>query len=269
MIQLKYKLITKVDPNQYRLIYHSQPKDPVDEKNFEIQNRFNSIIEEIRKVDIAPQKRGFFRFQYYMTTTSNISVSDLEVASIIASSNKLQIDISYYLEEIASLEFRVYTSVGSGNSPSVSFLQTRPKGSREFTSIVNEGFGINQLVYMLAKILYQGNKLVMIEEPEVHLHPEIIRNFIRNLCKILSEYKGKKQIIITTHSENVVSALLGAVKQKIITPEDIKAYLVKENGETRFIKQEVNQEGRIEGGLANFAIAQLEDIKILLDIHDE
>lgn len=40
---------------------------------------------------------------------------------------------------------------------------------------------------MLAKILYKGNRLVMIEEPEIHLHPQMIRNFIRNLCQILRE----------------------------------------------------------------------------------
>lgn len=86
--------------------------DPVDESNFQIQSKFNSIPQELRITDIAPQKRGFFDYQYSTTTLSNIPVTDQEVASMIISHNKLQIDISYYLEEIASMEFRVYTSVG-------------------------------------------------------------------------------------------------------------------------------------------------------------
>ncbi|MEN3015373.1 MAG: AAA family ATPase [bacterium] len=269
----KLKEYISVDGKKYLFTWNGFwveiSSDPADETNLEIQRKFNSIPEELRRTDIAPQRRGFFNFQYPITTHSNIPVTDQEVASIIASDNNLQIDISYYLEEISSTEFRVYIPVKHTSSPSVCLLQTRYKGSREFTSIVNEGFGINQIVYTLAKVLYHHNTLVMIEEPEIHLHPQMIRNFIRTLCQILTENRGKKQIMMITHSENIVFSVLAAVKQKIIKPEDITAYLViKENKETKFIRQRINEHGQIEGGLINFTSAQLEDIRIFLDMHE-
>jgi predicted ATPase len=117
----------------------------------------------------------------------------------------------------------------------------------------------------LAKLLRSDVWTLLIEEPEVHLHPTALRNFARQLCMISRE--EKKQIILTTHSELFVSSLLAAVAEGKLSPEDIRCYLCqKEKRNTLFKPQRVHQNGQIEGGLTTFIEAELEDLQKLLGI---
>jgi predicted ATPase len=104
---------------------------------------------------------------------------------------------------------------------------------------------------------------ILIEEPEVHMHPTVIRNFAKALCSCIKE--ERKQVICTTHSEQFLVALLAAVADGILKPDDIQCYLVtKDRKSTDFKKQEVNKGGQIEGGLRSFMEAQVEDLRRFL-----
>lgn len=56
------------------------------------------------------------------------------------------------------------------------------------------GTGIHQLVLLCSTLVIHENSLVCIEEPEIHLHPELQRKFINFLNKTKNVY------FITTHS---------------------------------------------------------------------
>lgn len=56
------------------------------------------------------------------------------------------------------------------------------------------GTGIHQLVILCSTLVIHENSIVCIEEPEIHLHPELQRKFIKFLGKTKNTY------FITTHS---------------------------------------------------------------------
>jgi predicted ATPase len=145
------------------------------------------------------------------------------------------------------------------------FFQTTEKKSRTPGLLVNDGFGVNQVIYLLAKLLRSDVRTLLVEEPEVHLHPTAVRNFARQLCTIVRE--EKKQLIMTTHSELFVSSLLATVADGKLSPEEIHCYLcLKERRNTVFKTQKVQENGQIEGGLTTFIEAELEDLQKLLGI---
>ncbi len=225
----------------------------------ELSIKLNSIPESLRKIDIVPHKRGFFKPFYTPISTSRLPVTEDEVASIIINDPNLSPRISVDLEKILGRDFRLYTPPGT----STTYFQTTDKKSRVPGYLVNDGFGVNQIVYMLAKIHRQSVKTILIEEPEVHLHPTVIRSLVKVLCEIINE--EDKQIIVTTHSEVFVSSLLSAVARKIISVENLMCYLaVKENKTTIFKPQEVQKNGQIKGGLSSFVEGELEELKTLL-----
>ncbi|MEO0152048.1 MAG: AAA family ATPase [candidate division WOR-3 bacterium] len=239
------------------------PKQPTAENQSiatDIAKEINKIPEYLKKVDIAPHKRGFFKPFYTPTTITQNPISDDEVATIIINDPYLASKISVDLEIITNREFRIYIPPGT----SIAYFQTSDKNARVPTYITNDGFGVNQIVYLLAKIHRQDIKTILIEEPEIHLHPSIIRALVKTLCSIVSE--EKKQIILTTHSEVFISSVLASVRRKDIFPEQVKCYLAKkEKKSTKLEEQKINEKGQIEGGLSSFLEGELEDLKVFFE----
>jgi len=238
-----------------------QPTADTQQKASELTIQLNRIPETLKKIDIAPHKRGFFKPSYTPQPVSSLPTTEGEVASIIINDPNLSPRISVDMEKILERDFRLYTPPGTATV----YFQTTDKRSRVPGYLVNDGFGINQIVYILAKIHRPDIKTILIEEPEVHLHPKMIRSMVRVLCDIIKD-EGK-QIILTTHSEVFVSALLATIAEKITSLKDIQCYLaLKENKATIFKPQRVQENGQIEGGLSSFMEGELEDLKIILGL---
>jgi predicted ATPase len=164
--------------------------------------------------------------------------------------------------EIFDRDFRTYTPPGTATT----FLQTtEQKGARVPGLLVNDGFGVNQVVYMLAKIHRPEVETVLIEEPEIHLHPTVIRRFARVLAHLAIE--EEKQLIFTTHSEQFLLSVLACVKEKVLTPGQVRCYhVVREGKKTAFNHAPVSSDGQVSGGLSSFLEGELEDIKSFLSV---
>lgn len=74
-------------------------------------------------------------------------------------------------------------------------------------SIFNLSSGEKEYLYFYAflrRIRSDENKIILIDEPELHLHG----NQIRKLCELITELSEKNQIIIATHSSDVLHHFL-------------------------------------------------------------
>jgi predicted ATPase len=132
--------------------------------------------------------------------------------------------------------------------------------------IVNEGLGTNQLVTMLAKILYQKSQLLCMDEPEIHLHPSIINRFVSSLVEIAD--LEEKQFLLSTHSEQFLAALLRQVAEGKLAPDDLCVYYLTKDkkGVTQIERQEVNERGQIKGGYKSFLDAEMENLQALFQL---
>ncbi len=233
-------------------------------KAVSIAEALNFPVEAIKKVDVCPHRRGFFKPTYSPTPLTPTPTSEDEVATLIINDQNAPPRISIDTAEIFDRDFRTYTAPGTATT----FLQTTEQtGARIPGLLVNDGFGVNQVVYMLAKIHRQDVETVLIEEPEIHLHPTIIRRFARVLARLATE--ENKQLLFTTHSEQFLLSLLACVKEKLLRPDQLRCYHVtRERKRTDFNPEPVTEDGQISGGLSSFMEGELQDIKSFLSVHE-
>jgi putative ATP-dependent endonuclease of OLD family len=99
---------------------------------------------------------------------------------------------------------------GAGANPDVRLRQLLEKLDLCLGGPGKLGLGSDNLLFMACELLLlaqenEGNKLLLIEEPEAHLHPQ--RQL--RVMKFMEEQAKKKrmQIIVTTHSPNLASAI--------------------------------------------------------------
>jgi hypothetical protein len=240
------------------------PKKPTADSQQKAQvvaARLNASAEVVKAIDIAPHNRGFFKPNYTPVGISPTPTTEDEVASIIINDPNLRGRISVYTEEIFGRDFWWHVSPGTATA----FFHTTDKKSRMPVFLVNDGFGVNQVIYMLAKMHRVDVRTILIEEPEVHLHPTVLRNFARALCSFVKD-EGK-QIILATHSELFLTSMLTAVSDGSFSANDLKCYLAtKDRKSTAFKAQTVKETGQIEGGLSSFVEAEYEDLRKLLGV---
>lgn len=85
---------------------------------------------------------------------------------------------------------------------------------------VNVGFGLSYVApVILALLKAKENDLVILENPEAHLHPRGQRKLGEMIAKAAS---GGVQIIVETHSDHILNGIRLAVKNKDISNEDIR-----------------------------------------------
>ncbi len=113
---------------------------------------------------------------------------------------------------------------------------------------VNVGFGITYVLpVIVALISANEGDIVLIENPEAHIHP-MGQRMLGELIT-LAGLSGA-QIFIETHSDHIINGIRVAVKQKKISPEQVNlAYFYKDDTEEfkhKYVSLEMDEEGRID-----------------------
>ncbi len=237
------------------------PDPEAQEEARRLAGSLNAPVEMLRKVGFVPIKRGFSKSHYSSIPVTPMMITEDEVATLLSSDKYLEQKVSFYLEPILGRDFRVHFTPGTG----LFSLDSTDKQTGLGCELVNEGFGVNQVVYFLARCLYSDTEWMCVEEPEIHLHPSAIRGVAKVLIQLIRD-EGKR-FLISTHSESFLSAILTLVVKGELKPSDLACYFArKERKSTQFERQQVNEKGQIEGGLTSFIEAELEDIKSFLKV---
>ena len=231
-----------------------------------LNERANLPMELARQTGFVPLRRGFSKPVYSSYPVTPVLGIEDEVASLLATPTErfVQYEISRLLEKIAARRVQPQVQLGT----STFTIDSIPTGTGVPASIVNEGFGINQLVYMLTICLYSRYKIVAIEEPEIHLHPSMVRELAIALAEIAVE--KERRLIVSTHSETFVVALLSQIAAGKIKTDDVSFVLAENpNGSTVLTQQKANRNGQIEGGLRAFMASEAKDLVDFLGLSSE
>ena len=115
-----------------------------------------------------------------------------------------------------------------------SFNRGGKKTKTQEFSATNIGFGVSYVLPIIVAILQacsaprhrpisRESKLIIIENPEAHIHPSAQAKLMELICKAAnSQYNV--QFLIETHSDHIINGLLVAVKKEMISTEKSRIY---------------------------------------------
>jgi predicted ATPase len=90
---------------------------------------------------------------------------------------------------------------------------------------VNVGFGLTQILPIIVAALFaKPGGLLLIENPEVHLHPAGQAKMGQFLAEVAN---SGVQIILETHSDHILNGVRRAVKNKVIPADDVALHFFR------------------------------------------
>ncbi|MDE7457074.1 MAG: AAA family ATPase [Prevotella sp.] len=149
-------------------------------------------------------------------------------------------------------------------------IEIKEKGKKS-RNMIDTGFGYNQLLPILAIIwnalnnrrkkfyhpyIIHETKFIVIEQPELHLHPRILTMFAEVLCNIASNSNKKDtdiRFIIETHSETIINKIGSLIMSEKANENDVNLVLfnAKNEGLNNYVEQATFDE---KGYLNNWPI---------------
>ncbi len=217
----------------------------------------------LAELKMVPAARGLTRGVYELGPESSDDISgasglgaqEESTATTLAYSRREVEKVSNLIRQITGVGFRVDTVPPQSAKP----VSESPAGD---LSLWAEGFGTNALVQLLFETVRTApGATVLIEEPEIHLHPRAQAD----LASVLAEEakSGSKQMIIATHSEHVAGRLLTLVAEGKLSANELAIYSFEKDdtGVCSASEIEVTDRGQVSGGLKSFFETDLDEMR--------
>lgn len=114
------------------------------------------------------------------------------------------------------------------------------------------GFGSQQLLPVVVQVFCaRPGSFIMIEEPEISLHPEAQVDVIRMFADAV---RSGQQILFTTHSDNILLGLPAAAKEFGLKREDVRIYhFSRAEKETTVSQLDLDNNFYVKGWVPSFS----------------
>lgn len=161
--------------------------------------------------------------------------------------------------------FKFEIDTSSKENPYVELQITDDSGNKR--NMVDVGFGYSQLLPIIAIIwqsVYKNNnteKLIVMEQPELHLHPRFQAKFADLLVKVIEDCKRNKKdvrFIIETHSEVILNKMGLSIARGKFSKDNVNVLLFNAQNEkmNNYIEVATYSE---DGYLTNWPIGFFDD----------
>lgn len=118
-------------------------------------------------------------------------------------------------------------SVGESRSElhDVFALRLVDKVTKVNVSIVDVGFGISQVLPIIVQSMLSYGKTLLIEQPEIHLHPRLQSELATLFVESIKE-PYRNEFVVETHSEHLILRLQRLIRQGTLQADDVSVLYV-------------------------------------------
>lgn len=256
--------------NEIEEIYNEENKDEIEQWSilYKFPQFFGVVSNYLRAYFrnvyyIAPVRATAER--YYRLRNSAVDEVDCRGKNLPIFLNSLSVsdfkDFQNWTKKY--LGFEVEKNISDGHVS----LKVRKEGQNRSINLSDTGFGYSQILPIITQIWYIAKRkketfitisitaptTIVIEQPELHLHPALQAKLIDIIVRVA--HQGDIKFIIETHSETVVNRVGNAISKKEINNQDVGVIIFeKEFGEdnTTVKKGGFDEEGYLENWPVGF-----------------
>ena len=122
----------------------------------------------------------------------------------------------------------------------------RTSEDTDFHRPVNVGFGLTQVLpIVVAALSANSHDILLIENPEVHLHPAgqaLMGQFLADVAS------AGVQVIIETHSDHILNGIRRAVRSKILKPDQATLHFFRprKDNQSQVISPQLDETGNVD-----------------------
>ena len=216
----------------------------------------------LQSMRVVQPIRGMVRADYPLgaqisediSLVAGLSQQEEDLATTLEYSRGLTEQVSTWMQRITGVGFKTELIPSQRIRPVA--ISTRGN-----VNLAAEGFGTNALIGLLLQLTRaEAGATLLIEEPEIHLHPKAQAE----LAEVLTEEAkaNGKQMIMATHSEHILSRLLTLVAENKLSRDELAVYSFEkdDDGIGTASGIEVTDSGQVIGGLKGFFDTNLDEM---------
>jgi len=151
-------------------------------------------------------------------------------------------------------------------------VRVRVTPRAEQVKLTDVGFGVSQVLPVIVQAFYAPpNSTVLIEQPELHLHPSVQASladlFVAAVTAREDSQPRRVQLIVESHSEHLLRRLQRRIAERKVSEEQIALYFCYQgpNGST-IDELEVDSYGDILNWPPDFFGDELEDVAVQAEV---
>ena len=158
----------------------------------------------------------------------------------------LQVEVNQWLSKMKIGYHVEVETVSSNELPHIGNNQTlvfTDSNTQVKLGALDVGVGISQVLPIVVQCLAYERRTLLIEEPELHLHPRL-QSSLAELFVDSAITTRRNQIVVETHSEHLILRLLKLIRDGQVSTKDVSVIYVESGEDGSFIKHlEIDSDG--------------------------
>lgn len=221
---------------------------------------YRDIMQKFEKIAYIGPIRETAKRLYQINHFDNIGYKGENTASIIKENEILQEKLIEAIRKLA-----IANSLKISQDINNFFeLNIETNITNQTVNFADVGCGTSQIIPILVQLLLsEKNQMIIIEQPETHLHPKVQADFANF---IVDSIKDEKKFLIETHSEYFVERIRTCIMKNPNLANDVIIYYVEQNKEEKqsvITPITINSEGQYsdlpDGYLTNYRLKEIDE----------